>query len=501
MTAIAAPLTLVDEPLSSFVTAAGNWTVGGSACLTSDGTASGSIPQCDPTNLAWPTPLDPAGSGVLRLTSPSESDSGFAFDNTVINASRGIQVSFDQYQWGGDGADGIAFFLIDGTVTPTSPGAPGGALGYADSIGVDPNTGQDALVPGIDGAVVGVGFDSYGNFSDVITAPNGALGPEQTPNSIVVRGSKAANYGYVRGVTASGSLAETAATERPLRQLHTVITISTSNIMSVAVSYAGSPAVTELRGVDLSTINGADALPATLKLGFAASTGLSNQFNEVGNVVVSTLAPDLTLSATMTVGDTDLDRVLTYEVTADAAAGSTNGTITFSSALPTGLTATSANGIGWDCGSAADLSAGVVTCTRPADGLDALVAGEDAPPITVRLAVPAGALDLRIPASVSLADDSEPSNNASTVRLMVASKPATIDDAGSDAASGTGGVSAITSRARSSGTGSSAGVSALAATGTDAGVFAVLADVFLATGVVLIAIALRRSRVRGSHRH
>ncbi|CAN5326822.1 hypothetical protein BH09ACT1_BH09ACT1_19940 [soil metagenome] len=44
---------------------------------------------------------------------------------------------------------------------------------------------------------------------------------------------------------------------------------------------------------DLRIVNGQNALPARLKLGFSAGTGADSQFNEVNNLIVTTLAPDI----------------------------------------------------------------------------------------------------------------------------------------------------------------------------------------------------------------
>ena len=62
---------------------------------------------------------------------------------------------FRQFQYGGTGADGIGFFLVDGSTNLTATGANGGSLGYAQ---------KDGSQPGIRGGYIGVGFDSFGNY-------------------------------------------------------------------------------------------------------------------------------------------------------------------------------------------------------------------------------------------------------------------------------------------------------------------------------------------------
>ena len=66
-------------------------------------------------------------------------------------------VRFEQYQYGGNGADGIGFYLVDGSTDLTSAGADGGSLGDA----------RRNLAPGLDGGYlgIGIGLDAYGDFA------------------------------------------------------------------------------------------------------------------------------------------------------------------------------------------------------------------------------------------------------------------------------------------------------------------------------------------------
>jgi len=106
-----------------------------------------------------------AGSGRLRLTPAANSYSSFFLLDTGLPVTDGIDIRFKMQQWGGTGADGISFFLKDGSNTDTSPGAGGGALGYM--CGAPPTcTGAGyASTPGVKGALFGIGFDAYGNFN------------------------------------------------------------------------------------------------------------------------------------------------------------------------------------------------------------------------------------------------------------------------------------------------------------------------------------------------
>lgn len=519
----AAPLRLVNEPLTGTATAAGAWTVGGSTCLTSAGQNSGDIPQCVPED----SPLDVENSGALQFTSLGEGDSGFAFNNTPIDTGRGLQISFDQYQWSGTGGDGLSFFLMDGSDAAVAPGADGGALGYADAgtrmrdivVGVNGEIlydvdGRPIIAPwdpgapiltnyqaGVSGAFAGVAFDTVGNFSSEDVGPIDHLGPGNRPNSVVIRGSEASHYGYIAGAIVSQSLAVRTASDRTSARIHVDIFISTQSVMSVLLTYPDGRSFTALNDIDLRTINGTQPIPSTLKFGFSAGTGVAFQYNEINNVIVTTLAPDLSLRGSVGVGPTDTDRLLTYLLSNLDSAGSTDGLITFSGSLPGGATG-AASGDGWSC----DIASHVVTCSRPADGSAAVGAGTALPPIRLTLSgVTARRAQLVMPASVALADDGDLTNNVASVVLAEADPstddpsnddPADSDDPTSSIPSGSGG-----SGTASSGVGSAALRSSLASTGSaDAATFTVLADVFILTGIVLVVIAFRRSLRRSRHR-
>ena len=136
------------------------WFYSGGACLTASGTAgtgtefttsttgtSGTIPGCTAIrsnsdayggetlvggyNNSLP---DPTGSGALRFTngcingscgSGGHNQFGAIISGNTFASSAGVQVTFktvtyrgDSLGSGADGADGISFFLMDGSVTP-----------------------------------------------------------------------------------------------------------------------------------------------------------------------------------------------------------------------------------------------------------------------------------------------------------------------------------------------------------------------------------------------
>jgi hypothetical protein len=150
--------TLVTESFAGTSVADPAWKPLGSACLTRAGSTppsgSSALGVCSSRTQAPPTTANP---GALQLTDNRTSAVGGVVYDNAIPASGGLDITFDQYQYGSSstGADGIGFFLTDGSVPLTSAGPPGGSLGYAQNTGVN----------GVAGGYLGVGLDAFGNFS------------------------------------------------------------------------------------------------------------------------------------------------------------------------------------------------------------------------------------------------------------------------------------------------------------------------------------------------
>ena len=400
-----AATTIAGETFSSTSTVANQWISGGGsnpACLTAANTsAANSIPAC--TDGA----IDSSGSGALRLTPASNDQSGFAIYDTPVSTSEGLDVEFDMYQYGGTGADGISFFLINGAASPTQPGALGGSLGYSST--------SSPVRAGIVGGYVGIGFDRFGNFS---STGFGAGGVGRFSNSITVRGSEATNYQYVTKKSAAGQIGVESTQVRANAKRHVRVSVSTNNIMTVAVNYFnGNGLVTELSGINLNTINGAGSLPASFKFGFAASTGGSNNIHEISGLTVDSLKSNVSVTPTHSTGFKQGETgQVTLATSNDSGAQATTGTITVTDTLPAGLVPTAASGNGWACTVAGQL----VTCSRPGDGANALAPGASAPNITVQVAISTtAAASLSNPATVTTADNIN-ANPTSTDTIAVA---------------------------------------------------------------------------------
>ncbi len=153
------------------------WTALNDACLTA-GDGSGSIPAC-PTTSPYPA-SDTPGQGALLLTPAANHQTGAILSAFApFPLSQGIQITFTTYTFGGDsgglaknGADGIVFFLTDGTQNPpATTGAEGGSMGYDCS-------NVNAKYDGVAYGYLGLGIDEFGNFLN--TGDNGT-NPQSSP--------------------------------------------------------------------------------------------------------------------------------------------------------------------------------------------------------------------------------------------------------------------------------------------------------------------------------
>ena len=413
---------LYTQDFAGTSTQAGDWVSGGSACLTAaSGKATGGIPACD-----WKSP-DKPGSGALRLTGNSKNETGFALYQHPLTTGKGANIQFDMYQYKAlkkAGADGISFFLVDGTDSPAKPGQYGGALGYA---------GTSASKPGLQGGVVGVGFDEYGNFSVAGDMHVGGT-KAPVPDAVVARGAEATQYAYLDGHKSAVTFWFDTKTNRADAKVHVEIEISPANAMTV---YLGGKEV--LGPLDLGSLKNQPKLPATFKFGFAASTGAAAAIHEISGLTITTLRPSLVTtvadSGAFTQGGSG---TITVGVADAKTAGPTDQPVTVTVPLPAGLTATAAAGTGWSCG----IGTGQVTCTRS----DALAPGVSYPPLTITTAV-AKSATATIPVTVTSGtpDQQVPSDNVSTHQIQVAVQAApapqvttTITPVGTFASPGTG---------------------------------------------------------------
>ncbi|MDI1251289.1 MAG: autotransporter-associated beta strand repeat-containing protein [Lacunisphaera sp.] len=221
-----------------------------------------------------------AGDGWLRLTTTGSNQATSAYyDTAFTSAGASVYAKFDFEAYGGTGADGITFFLFDGSV-PFSVGANGGSIGYAQKTGIN----------GLAGGYLGVALDEYGNFSSASEGRVGGLNGTTglVPDSIAVRGPGSGTNGYAY-LGGTGTLAQSIDSATRPTQTNTVqLLITATNQLTVTLQQGGTAPQTVLQ-MDLSGY----ARPDTLKFGFSSGTGGQNNFHDVRNLNVTTLSANL----------------------------------------------------------------------------------------------------------------------------------------------------------------------------------------------------------------
>ncbi|GAB1820096.1 DUF7927 domain-containing protein [Herbidospora sp. RD11066] len=372
-------------------------------CLSAAGNTTGTgLKSCT-------TSTDANGSGVLRLTSAATTLEGGLFGATSVPTSQGLDVTFNMYQYGGNGADGIAF--VAAAVDPASPlspaniGRPGGSLGYSPF-----SSGA-----GLANAYLGFGFDAYGNFSNSSYQGSGCTNPPYintsggtVPGQVVVRGPGAGTVGYCALNSTATSTTSTALKLRGTTRAASVVPVAiainpTSSTLTTAAGLtvaAGTYLVqfTPVGGTartltgNLPTVSSAlypsttwttsAGIPRQLAFGWVASTGGSTDFHEIDGVVVNSLNPVPDLDVTQTSYNGAAPKPgdpVTYTVTPSVSSAGANepGAISVTETVPAGVVPVGAFGNGWVC---AAPSGQKITCTNSSSPFPS---GTTLPPVTV----------------------------------------------------------------------------------------------------------------------
>ncbi|MBU9578584.1 pilus assembly protein PilY [Ralstonia mannitolilytica] len=335
-----------------------DWTALNGACLTA-GNNTGPIPACTGLKYYANTTLvggvtgrlpDTPGSGALRLTNGDfqagtngNNQTGAVVSNFTFPTNQGLQVTFTTVTYGGNaysnangqksGADGISFFLSDGS-KPATVGALGGSLGYSCSNG-------NPTYDGVQGGYIGLGIDEFGNFSNAgdntNTGANANGGIGAIPGRISLRGAgntnwaylnsayssyypssltasqrQAAvqktcstgtvwdysnpsnpkktstklsyNYNYITGDTLNGvTIYSQEATNNPTRGAATPITyalsITNDGLLSLSYSVNGGTVQPVITNQSITASNG--PLPSSFRFGFSAGTGGGSNVHEI----------------------------------------------------------------------------------------------------------------------------------------------------------------------------------------------------------------------------
>ena len=360
-------------------------------CLTagSSSTPATSIPGCAAAAI------DSVGSGALRLTNNQGNQAGFIINTMPHAAINGLQIEFDYFSWGGSAAgggggnaDGLSFFFIDGSQSPTQAGGFGGSLGYA----------VHTPAAGLVGGFADVGFDEFGNYSNPTEGRVGGPGPEAP--TVAIRGSASSNYAYVTGYQYNGSTAGTLpfqlsspnATSRPTQPIHIRLTLSAASIFTVDIDNITPTCpcnayVRYIQPTNLNSIAGQASFPTTFKYGFAASTGGSTNYHEVRNFSATTAPPDITITKTHAAAfPQNGTSAWTIGTQVTSLGGPAPDPITVTDTLPTGFTLNgSATGTSWSCSSTG--TPPTVTCTYTPTG-PGVAPGTQLPNITIPVNVP-----------------------------------------------------------------------------------------------------------------
>lgn len=264
------------------------------ACLTgaSEPGANG-FGSCADEN-AGPVPASGKRPGYLQLTDADTYETGGIVYNKALPSEKGIEVTFAQFQYGGTGADGISFFLVDGATDLTGTGAWGGSLGYAQFITAD------TTEAGVEGGYLGLGLDAWGNFSaDTEGRGTGCPEGQRAPAHLRTDGNRAPDNVALRGPgegTEGYCLLATSATDERIgtapdgdglygtvfpEELNADERGEAKRIVKLKVmNEGGRAAVTVDVKFDedgewdrVLEAEVPDALPETFKFGFASSTG------------------------------------------------------------------------------------------------------------------------------------------------------------------------------------------------------------------------------------
>ncbi len=329
---------------------------------------------------------DPVGNGALRFTNGfpyGHGENGAIVSAAAFNAGQGIQITFKTVTYrgdsggaGGDGADGMSFYLIDGNVGPGSPqwngiGSWGGSLGYTCS---NANPPYDGLMA----AYLGLGIDEFGNFLNGInlasgyaggnnaTGDNTASGYGYKPNRIGLRGTGNISWAYLNAnyqsfyptslttaqrqaavqATCKTGLIQNASSGTPVSTATAIadyapivnayselpsttalaneaanarpdgtavqnvflynLQITQNGLLSFSYSMNGGAYTPVITSQSITASNG--ALPATLRFGFAGSTGGSTNIHEI---LCFKAAPSTVSASSATVNEKQTSEVQT----------------------------------------------------------------------------------------------------------------------------------------------------------------------------------------------
>ncbi len=293
---------IVNETFTN--SSASGWVLYDSACLTAGST----------TLACAATPNNEGnGNGWLRLTSATNNQKASAIYTTPFSSANGIQVQFLYASYGGSGADGVSFYLIDGTTGSPTTGAAGGGLGYSFNT-ISP------IGPGVTNGYAGIGLDEFGNFGNTGYSSSPCF--VSATSGIKILGSGNLNTGFNCLASNGTTLTGTRTTANWVR-----ITIAPGATgMVVQWSSDGVSWTTAIPTFNLSGASGQVAIPGTFMMGFSGSTGGSTNYHEIRDL---TVGGAVTSSTTLTsnINPSYVGQNVTFTATVSPSAAT--GTATF----------------------------------------------------------------------------------------------------------------------------------------------------------------------------
>lgn len=252
--------------------------------------------------------------GWVRLTDNNTSEITNLLSTQSFSADTGFVADFDYRIAGGSGlglGDGMSFYLTDGAASVSNGGA-GEGLAYA-------STDSGDHEEGVAGGVVGIGLDAWGQYGNSFTGSNCSRGGQSSSvaESIGIRGAGSdgcsdSDYpligniianpgGYPIATGANGSADPSTVADSQYRHVRITITPAADGTSAPTLDLAMSaPVAKDQPFGKLKSVYSGQALdaamPATLKLGFGASTGGATCFADLRNISISALA-DLSISS------------------------------------------------------------------------------------------------------------------------------------------------------------------------------------------------------------
>lgn len=291
----------------------------------------------------------------VRLTQALNGQLGSVIYNQAFSSSLGINVQFDYFIGLGTGADGMSFFLLDGSVSSPTTGPGSGSLGYTYA----------GTTPGLSKGYLGVGFDVFGHYLNGFFFGDGVASNSSAPvapKTIGLRGPGTANpsrqsnneYHYVPGSAVSFPQISSGTTWRKVN-----LTLNPNGAISMQISTDnGATWTTIYNNLDFESSSAFTGYtrPAFFKLGFAASTGGLNNEHSIDNLVVSV---PVDLAVTFTSSPSGVQAVgapVSYAITVTNNGPNADAAPTFSYTAPNGLSSVTWTAIGSGGGSASPSS-------------------------------------------------------------------------------------------------------------------------------------------------